>query len=68
MHDFVFANYSNGGNRVIIFCLPGTRQLFKQENQFFDAGTFKSFPTPFQQLFMIHGAFDTSDHKTHIIP
>lgn len=66
--DFVLADYSDGDNRIIAFCTKEARKAMSEVNSFYSDGTFKSCPSPFTQLYTIHGDLGSTVNNTNIIP
>lgn len=67
-HSFIIADYCFMKNRIIIFCTQETKKLIPQITEFFFDGTFKSCPSPFCQLFTVHGDVGSSVETTNVVP
>lgn len=57
-----------GGNRIIIFTSTEIGQHIKGVTHFFGDGTFDGCPTPFKQVYVIHGDMGSTDMKTNVAP
>lgn len=66
--DFILADYFFEGSRILVFCSPACRQLISGIHEFFGDATFKSCPSPFVELYSIHGDVGSTMTTTNVIP
>jgi hypothetical protein len=66
--SFLLADYSYENERILIFCSDNGRNLMSNLNTFLGDGTFQSCPTPFVEIYSIHGDMSSSQDNTHIVP
>jgi hypothetical protein len=64
--EFLMADYSYEGKRILIFATEKGRQHLSEGKLFFGDGTFKSCSEPFKQLYSIHCAI--GEENTNIVP
>lgn len=67
-NNFVLADYSDGDNRIIAFCTKKAKKVMNEVHDFYSDGTFKSCPSPFIQLYSIHGDLGSTVNHTNIVP
>ncbi|XP_028158672.1 uncharacterized protein LOC114351596 [Ostrinia furnacalis] len=66
--DFLLADYSYEGKRILVFASKKNRVIMSQGKDFMGDGTFKSCPIPFMQLYTLHCDIGSTTQATHIIP
>lgn len=67
-NDFLIADYCDDANRILIFASEEAKSLMSVLEHFFGDGTFKSCPTPFKQIYTIHGDDNSDMEHTRVIP
>lgn len=67
-NKFILADYYYNETRIILFCNEDSRELITKTSEFFMDGTFKSCPSPFTQLFTVHGDVNSSTETNGVVP
>ena len=66
--DFLLADYSYEGKRILVFSSQRSRTVISQGKHFMGDGTFKSCLIPFLQLYTIHCDIGRTIQSIKIIP
>ncbi|XP_072942830.1 uncharacterized protein [Epargyreus clarus] len=66
--EFILADYNDSGIRVIAFCSEFARHQMKNLKMFLGDGTFWICPSPFYQLYTIHGDLGSTEKHINIVP
>lgn len=67
-NNFILADYYCNETRIILFCNQESRELIGKISEVFVDGTFQSCPSPFAQLFTIHGNVNSSTETNGVVP
>lgn len=67
-HSFVLADYMYDETRILVFCSEEALHLIPKVKEYFGDGTFASCPTPFKQLYTLHGNMNSTMETTNIKP
>lgn len=66
--DQILADYCDKDEKVLVFCTNNCRQAIANVTEFFIDGTFKTCPTPFTQIFSLHGDIGSTLDNTNVVP
>lgn len=61
-------DYNEDGNRIIVFVSDIALNEIKNVHHFFCDGTFDCCPSPFKQIYTIHGDIGNNSDETNIVP
>lgn len=64
---FLLADYKYEETRIMVFCPPDIHDLLNDYQHFLLDGTFKSCPSPFKQIYTIHGYKTTTKQVIPLI-
>jgi hypothetical protein len=66
--QYIVADYYDGYTKIIVFCMEQDRAPINDIKEIFGDATFKCTPTPFAELFIIHGDFGSTNTTTNVKP
>lgn len=66
--DMILADYCDQEEKILVFCTNNCRQTIANVTEFFIDGTFKTCPTPFTQIFSLHGDVGSTFDNTNVVP
>lgn len=66
--QYVVADYYDGHTKIVVFCMEEDRAFINDIKEIFGDATFNCTPSPFAELFIIHGEFGSTNITTNVKP